>query len=174
MCSTLALISIEKSKFVICRKAWTARQLALSARSICSTSYGWYSCTSLGHGSEANEDNNYYSKSWQKILVRNQYSDILLNKIPPSSTCSASATSPPRDILIYLDKSKLCLTEHYLSIFINCKMQTNSINFFEFEAANVNLMKFLMNSLLFVLEISATKTITLLANSYIRICSTIY
>ena len=43
-----------------------------------------------------------------KILGRNQHSNILFNQIPPSSTCRASATSPPRDILIYLDNSKFC------------------------------------------------------------------
>ena len=38
MCSTLDLISIVKSRFAMCRNAWTAKQLALSESRTCSTS----------------------------------------------------------------------------------------------------------------------------------------
>jgi hypothetical protein len=51
MASAFARGSTWKSKLHIFRKAWTARQFALSGSKICSTSYGWNSLTSLGHGS---------------------------------------------------------------------------------------------------------------------------
>ena len=74
MCSALILIStlttVQTSQFSffscwifatntwksnphIRRNTWTAKELAWSCKRICSTSYGWYSLTSEGHGSEA-------------------------------------------------------------------------------------------------------------------------
>ena len=52
MCSAFALISTAKSSRVMLRKAWTARQEALSFNKICSTSNGWYSWASDGQLSE--------------------------------------------------------------------------------------------------------------------------
>lgn len=51
MNSALLRGSAAYFSFDIFKNAWVARQLALSGSNICSTSYGWNSFTSLGHGS---------------------------------------------------------------------------------------------------------------------------
>ena len=53
ICSAFDLISMVYSRLLMFKKAWTVSMFALSGNRTCSTSKGWYSWTSVGHGSEA-------------------------------------------------------------------------------------------------------------------------